>query len=401
MRARAALLAVVILLVPISLTAQRRIPRDLSGTRGFNYFAAGSHNTGEFWQKYSAAETERDLDYARRLQLNQVRTFLAYAVWEQDKPTFRRNLVHFVRAAHARGIGVMLVVGYPRGMPADSTTWPQAREWAKDLVATVGKEPGLQFWDAMNEPECCALPPTPANLQRMRFAMHMANVFRDLDRRTPVTIGATFAPNMIAMGDSVDVLSYHNYGATRTAIREEIARAKEYAAKTGKPLINTEIACVGRANPYDVALQEHMNAHVGWYIWELMITKQWGTVHGVFYPDGSVRDPSIVAALFGMFRNRGPDVVPEDPDREGWVTRTVDGNRKWLADANASWEKGLDQAEISANLLEGSQLVALHELPTREVEQLRQGAPDLPRLRADLEKYTTWLEPYRKPAGAQ
>jgi hypothetical protein len=44
-------------------------------------------------------------------------------------------------------------------------------------------------------------------------------------------------------------------------------------------------------------------------IWELMITRQWGTVHGVLYADGTVRDPSIVAALPGFFRNRGPEVM--------------------------------------------------------------------------------------------
>jgi hypothetical protein len=131
----------------------------------------------------------------------------------------------------------------------------------------------------------------------MEHARYMAKVFHELDPVTPVTIGATFAENMIEMGDAVDVLSFHNYSPTGAQIRASIEKAKQYAAKTGKPLVNSEIGCIGRANPYDIALQEHMQAHVGWYIWELMITGNWGTVHGVFYPDGTVRDPSIVAAL--------------------------------------------------------------------------------------------------------
>ena len=403
MRTRTAVMAVLLLLTPIALHGQRRIPRDLSGTRGFNYRATGARTSPEFWEQYKPAETERDLDYALPLKLNQVRVFLSWDAWTEDKPAFRRNLLHFVRAAHARGIGVMATVQYAAAMPGDSSSWPQAREWAQELVATIGKEPGLQFWDVMNEPECCELPASAENRLRMRFAVHMANVFRQLDKRTPVTIGATFADNMIAMGDSVDVLSYHNYYPTRAGIRAEIAKAKAYAARTGKPLLNTEIGCTGRANPYDVALQEHMNAHVGWYIWELMVTRRWGTVHGVFYPNGTVRDPSIVAALFGMFRNRGSDNVLEDPDREGWVTRTVDNNRKWLVDPKATWEQGLELAETSVNLLEANQLVAMHELPSREIQQLRNGPRDMPKLRADLENYTHLLEPYRKPAarGAQ
>ena len=224
-----------------------------------------------------------------------------------------------------------------------------------------------------------------------------AHMFHELDPVTPVTIGATFAENMIAMGDVVDVLSFHNYSPTRAEVRASIAKAKQYAEKTGKPLISTEIGCIARANPYDVALEEHMQAHVGWYIWELMITPSWGNVHGVFYPDGTVRDPSIVAALFGFFRNRGKNVVEDVPDRENHLTEAVTKNKAWLADPNPNWEAGLDLAEVSANLLEAAQLAPMHNLPTRQVELLRNGQPDIPALRAMLEKFTSLLEPYQLP----
>jgi hypothetical protein len=158
-----------------------------------------------------------------------------------------------------------------------------------------------------------------------------------------------------------DVLSFHNYLPTRAAIRADIAKAKAYAAKTGKALINTEIGCFARANPYDVALEEHMKANVGWYIWGCD-HPPWG-VHGVS-PNGTVRDPTV-AALFGMFRNRAEDVMPAVPDREGFVTRAVANNKKWLADASAGWEAGLDLAEFSANLLEAGQLIAMNDPPTR------------------------------------
>ncbi len=65
--------------------------------------------------------------------------------------------------------------------------------------------------------------------------------------------------------------------------------------------MDTETGCVARANPYDVTLEEHMKGKMGWYMWELMITKRWGNVHGVFYPDGTVRDPSIAAAMLPGF----------------------------------------------------------------------------------------------------
>ena len=390
-------LTALVLAVATPTLAQRRIPKDLSGVRGFNYQSAPTNGHVEHWLQYSAAETARDFDFAKRLQLNQVRVFVPYEAWAKDKAAFRKNLLHLVRAAHQRGIGVMPTIQYAPGVSMNKDRWPESKEYVADLIATIGKEPGLAFWDVLNEPECCALPPTPANRVRMEYAVYMAKMFHELDPVTPVTIGATFADNMIEMGEAQDVLSFHNYLATRAAIRADIAKAKAYAAKVGKALINTEIGCIARANPYDVVLEEHMKANVGWYIWELMITHHWGNVHGVFYPDGTVRDPTIVAALLGMFRNRGEEVVPVVPDREDFVTRAVANNKKWLADASADWSAGLDLAEISANLLEAGQLIAMDDPPTRTVALLRKGTPNTTALRAALEKYTAILEPYQLP----
>lgn len=399
MRTHRCAIAVLIATLALPMAAQRRVPKDLSGTRGFNYQSAETIGHVEFWLQYNPAVTKRDLDYAKRLQLNQVRVFVPYAAWEKDKVGLRKNLLDFVRAAHEHGIGVMPTMQYKFGEWRDKTAWPNSREFVADLVATIGKEPGLAIWDVENEPECCSLPPTPDNRLHMEHAVYMAKVFHELDPVTPVTIGATFAENMIAMGDAVDVLSFHNYSPTRAQIRAGIAKAKEYAEQVHKPLINSEIGCIARANPYDVTLLEHMQAHVGWYIWELMITGNWGTVHGVFYPDGTVRDPSIVAALLGFFRNRGDNVVEDVPDRENHLTEAVTKNKTWLADPNPDWETGLDLAEVSANLLEAAQLAPMHILPSRQVILLRNGQPDMAALRALLEKFTSILEPYQLPPG--
>ncbi|HUI58275.1 MAG TPA: hypothetical protein VLY04_25050 [Bryobacteraceae bacterium] len=395
----AAALTAFLLLQAVPAAAQRRIPKDLSGVRGFNYHSAPTTGHAEHWLQYSAAETERDFDFAKRLQLNQVRVFIPYTAWAKDKVAFRKNLLHLVRAAQQRGIGVMPTLQYAPGVTMNRDRWPESREYVADLVATIGKEPGLAFWDVSNEPDCCSLPPSAANWTRMEHAVYMAGMFHELDPVTPVTIGATFSDNMIEMGEAEDVLSFHNYLSMRAAIRADIAKAKAYAAKVNKPLIDTEIGCIARANPYDVTLEEHMKAKVGWYIWELMITLQWGYVHGVFHPDGTIRDPAIVAALFGMFRDRDEDVMPSVPDREGAVTRAVINNKKWLADANAAWEAGLDLAEVSANLLEAGQLIAMYDPPTRTVDVLRKGTPNMTALRAAIEKYTAILEPNELPPG--
>ena len=374
-----------------------RTPVDTSTIRGANYCYAEYGGHAGMWTNYSPTITERDLNYAQKLGINQIRCFITCQACQNNPDLFRQNLLHLVRAADQRGIGVMPVVGYNRQMMDEG--YPGTEAWAKLLVSTLGKEPGLAFWDVCNEPD---YPSTPTNrvASRIAFARHMANLFRRLDGQTPVTIGFAYEYTMEQCVDDVDVLVFHNYMQTREAVRIDIEKAKRAAAKARKQVINDEMGCVCRANPYDMTIQEHMNAHIGYYLWELMIvwngTRGWGDVHGIFYPDGTIRDPSIPMAVMGIFRNRGPDVVLERPNREGRVTRTISDARNWLANPNGDWRAGLDIAEVAANLLESAQLVPPRELPTRQVEVLRRGQEDLPALRTLLEKDIVSLQPYAR-----
>lgn len=78
--------AIALLMVAtLPVTAQRRVPKDLTGVRGFNYQSAETIGHAEFWLQYNPSVTERDLDYAVRLQLNQVRVFVPYAAWEMRR----------------------------------------------------------------------------------------------------------------------------------------------------------------------------------------------------------------------------------------------------------------------------------------------------------------------------
>ncbi len=377
----------------------RRTPADLSTIRGANYRGAAAADTTEYWRYYDAVETQRDLTYADRLKLNQLRVFVNYAAWQADKAAFRKNLIDLARACDRHHIGLMVTVG-------DTQTFIDAggaidrgriRDFVAELVAAVGQEPALAFWDASNEPDYNP-PGSPRDRQekRMEIARLIASALHELDKETPVTIGVASEPNMEALGDAVDVLSFHDYLPTRAAVARDIARATAFAAKSGKQVINTEIGCIARANPYDVTLEEHMKARVGWYIWELMITKRWGDVHGVFYPDGTVRDPAIPAAMFGLFRNRSDTALLEVVDRESGATKAVRRGQAWMESADGNWEAGLDSAETLANLLESAQLVAMRQPPTRTIDLLRKGSPNAAALRELIPKYIEMLRPYQR-----
>ena len=374
-------------------------PRDPSLFRGFNYTPAGvvspRHHI-DTWVHYDSATIKFDLDLAKSLNLNQVRIFVPYAVFTEDKDALPAKLRHFVRECHKRNIGVMPVIGSGQWI-RDTTQRDKGIEWVQFLVNAISKEPGLAFWDVMNEPDW---PTTPRervlrNFENCRF---MAKTFHKLDPNTPVTIGMAFVEGMIELADCVDLLQFHDYMQTSGEIRDTISRAKLFAAKVNKPLVNGELGCIARANPYDITLQEHMNAKVGWYIWELMIVRKgWGTVHGVFYEDGSVRDPSIAAAIMGFFRKRGADILPVIPDKEGWVTKVIDQSDKWLKDPGRNWKNGLDIAEIAAHLLEAGELTAMRIPPTNMVQMLRQGEVNLEALKELIVKFKNQLELFKLP----
>ncbi|HEX5397838.1 MAG TPA: hypothetical protein VFY06_02180 [Verrucomicrobiae bacterium] len=374
---------------------------DYSAIRGANYTAATGHHL-EHWLHYDPKVTDRDLGYAKRINVNQIRVFLSYSAYLTNREVFLTNLVLLTRACQAHGIGLMPVVTYKSEMIHESAPYPLSRAWARDLLDAIGHEPALAFWDVFNEPD---YPPTSTNFAaRIAYARVMAQMFRELDTRrprTPVTIGFTYETNMEKNADVVDVLSYHDYSPTREEVQSNITAAFTFSAKVHKPVINTETACTCRANPYDMVIQEFSDAHMGFYIWELMITEYWGNVHGVFYPDGTVRDPSIPAAMLGFYRNRGTNVVLEFPDREGWVTRTVTNSVAWLNDPNASYARGLDLAETAANLLEANELVAMRDLPSRHVLLLREESPDPARLRELLADFVKKLEPYERKNAAR
>jgi len=371
--------------------------KDPSLIRGFNYtpaYVAAPRHHVDCWVHYDSATIEFDLDLAKSLNLNQVRVFVPYAAYTEDKEGLPSKLRHFTRECHKRGIGVMPVVGAGPWL-RDTTLRDQAREWARFLVDVLSEEPGLAFWDIMNEPDW---PSTPRDrvLRNFEYCKFMSKTFHELDPHTPITIGMAFVDGMIEMADYVDVLQFHDYMQTREQIRNNITRAKEFSAKVNKPLINGEIGCIARANPYDITLQEHMNAKVGWYIWELMIVRKgWGTVHGVFYEDGTVRDPSIVAAIMGFFRKRSGDILPSIPDQEGWVTKVIDMSNKWLDNKEKTWNEGLDIAETAAHLLESGELTAMRIPPTWEVESLRQGEENMQLLKELIIRFKIQLEPYK------
>ena len=366
---------------------------DCTQIRGFNYtpaYVAEPRHHIDTWVNYDPEETAFNLDLAQGLKLNMARVFVPYQCFTELGDELTPRLQDFARQCNERGIGMVPVVGSGR-WTRDTTLRSQAREWVEFLVSALKDEPNLMMWDLMNEPDLNRRM-KESNFENCKL---MYGLFKEMDPATPLTIGMEKVSCMIEMADYADILQFHNYSETRDEVRDTIARAQAFADKVGKKVFNGEMGCVARANPYDVTLEEHMKAGMGWCIWELMIVeKGWGTVHGVFYGDGTVRDPSIPAAILGYFRNRS-NPFPEFPDREDKIGSVLSRTEAWKKAGGKDFEEGIHIAEVGANMLESAQLAPMHDAPNAQVERVRK-SQDLKELRALLDRQYALLKPYKK-----
>ena len=356
---------------------------DYSKIRGVCYLG---------WRE-DEATVRTQLGYAKRIGINSTRIWLGG--YDRDPQGFIKSLKNYVKIANEMGISVMPILWNGNGLdPAilEESYWEEYGDgYVRATVNALKGMDGLLCWDIMNEPTCNDYynkSPEDEKEARadkiFRFVRHYCQLVKEIAPKNDITVGVTY-PKAIerASADLVDVISFHDYLQTRAEITASYELAKSIADKYGKQMINSETGCIGRSNPYDLALQIAGEYNVGWYIFELMIGGYWGDIHGIFYPDGTVRDPSIVAACLGIFRNRDLSTsVPEYPDKEGHVTAAIklveeafSESKESFRSTRASTDAILEAAERCANLLEASQMVPMHDMPSAKIAAWRKQDP--------------------------
>lgn len=409
---------------------------DYSHIRGFNYTASYAKDDRDFWEHYRHDVVDREMGYAQRMNLNSARIFLPYVSYLRDPSGFLAGVKDFVQTAWAHGISTSPIVYFGRPFypdfeekePAEgeprlvSMLKPEnyhlADEYFDDLCDAIGGEPGLLFWDIANEPGYHTpnfvtfypeepafrqeLSPMPEDMESFRakqelvwqFIRHAIAHVREKDPVNALGVGNTYAyeiePSKTA--PLVDILVYHDYFETRSRVRNVCEIMKRLSEQYHKPVINNETCCLCRSNPYDMALEILQEYHFGFYVFELMIgNDMWQRVHGICYPDGTVRDPSIVAAVQGFFRNRTSSALPENVNEEGSADLAIrlatkalsDTADRWNRDSKKKAEQLLEAAEYICNLLEAGQYVPMRIPPTARVEAYRaQENPNVEEIRA-------------------
>lgn len=413
--------------------------KDYSTLRGFNYTQSSTVSDTGFWDHYDHAIVDRELGYAHRLGLNSARVFLPYSSYHRDAQAFLSSVKDFVQTAWKHGISTSPIIYHGfRFLPEDfeykptvagtlpplpktvltPACWTLGETYFDDLLAAIGGEPGLLFWDISNEPGyhddfLTWYDGEPEYLQTFRqkpdmevlranqektweIVRHFCKYVKAKDPRHDIGIGNIFIfetePSRTI--DLVDIIIFHDYSATRGRMRRIYDMAKALQEKYGKPVINNETCCLCRSNPYDMTLEMLEEYKFGWYLFELMIGADgWNRVHGVVYPDGTVRDPSIVAALYGFYRKRGEGILTANVNQEHYVNDLArragllleEMNSNAFARRSDDAQRLLELCEYAANLLEAGELIPMAYPPTAKVAAYRrQAKPDTDEIKAWL-----------------
>ncbi|MDR0909679.1 MAG: hypothetical protein LBM77_07925 [Spirochaetaceae bacterium] len=356
-----------------------KLQNDYSFVRGVCHgpgFGTDVAKMREIWR--------RDFGYMKRLNLNSIRFWMSEEAWKKDNEGYCKMLKSYAKEAAEADITLMPIFFNGNALdtftPLTAAEWSLAEAYSRAVINTLKDEPNIIMWDAINEPFCCEyLHNAPENEKEERWnnirdwTRKCCQMIAGIDRTIPLTVGHELAPHVETSADLVDVISYHDYLHTRAEMEGALKMTIDFAK--GKPVMNTETGCACRANPYDAELELCARYHIGFYIFNLIIEGPWADVHGLVYPDGTVRDPSIAAAVMGFFRKRSDDRILYNPNREHHAEIAISRLQEALSIkvnhmhrfSAAGVDEILDAAEYGADILEAAEMVAMRNPPSAKI----------------------------------
>ncbi|MBW4329935.1 cellulase family glycosylhydrolase [Stakelama sp. CBK3Z-3] len=316
---------------------------DPGNVRGAVYVPAGAWNAPQMWKNFSRAEADRDLGYARELNLNSLRVWASYEYWQMDPEKFAANFDSFLASAKAHHIRILValfenvgeeptqanmwstdprtafaILSPARAIAADNTRWEAPRKFVRWFMKRYGDDDRLLAIEVMNEPQYRG-----QKVATLPFAMDMFRTAKAVQGTVPLTIGTNtldVAEKFVPLG--LDILQFHNnFPQDDASFRSNVAAAMALGKRAGIPVWLTEwqrirsggsgwadepVTSGDAGISYGPLAHDVRQYHIGNFFWSLMVKRAYlkvqrfkGTVNGLVWPDGSVASLADARAIAG------------------------------------------------------------------------------------------------------
>ena len=334
---------------PVETASQEEL--DPIDVRGALYLPARAFNHYQMWANYDRGVIERDLGYAKLIDLNAIRTWLSIEYWREDPEAHAERVEHFLSAAEERDIKVLFCyfdgVGKEPNQkrltntnlrtatavqsPADTVIdnpdkWDEPREFIRWFMDLYRDDDRLLGIEAMNE---------PGWRKGMRvFTKAMLETMKEERGDVPLTVGSTSVTNDVFYRDwGSEIMQFHyNFPRGRRTFRDTLRQINVIADRMEIPFWLTEWQRVRDARGFHKAPPPEQRvpnyssmapviheAGVGNFFWSLMLKpahvrtqRKNGILNGVFHEDGAVwslDDARSIKAMSG-------DATFDDPPEE-------------------------------------------------------------------------------------
>lgn len=312
--------------------------------RGAIYIPANAYNAPQMWKDFNARETERDLGYAQKINLNALRSWASYEYWKADPAKFQSNFDQYLAIARRHGIRILISLFENDGVQPTAenmwttdphkafaiqspgaaiatgpeTGWEGPRDFVTWFMKRYGNDDRLIAIEIMNEPRR----PGGHDPASAAFAKSMLATAKTLHGSVPLTMGTQAIRETDDYIPGIDIIEFHdNFPQNLEAIRGVIDGAIAAGKRTGMPVWLTEwqrvrpggsgfgnerVAPGERGTDY-ASLASTVNGYpIGTFFWSLMVKRAYlpgqrfkGTVNGLFWPDGSVINLADARAIAG------------------------------------------------------------------------------------------------------
>ncbi|WP_185782282.1 glycoside hydrolase family 2 TIM barrel-domain containing protein [Croceivirga lutea] len=206
----------------MALTISSKKLQQLSNLKGVNYYPTNTA-WNMFGENFNRDVITNDFQLIHSLNINTIRIFIPYKASIEDI----NQLIEVLDEAHKHNLGAIVTLFDFYGTYLDSDQ-EQNKSYVSTIVGALTGHKALLAWDIKNEPDLDFT--NRSKSQVLKWLKNTICLIKNIDSKTPITIGWAKAKNAIYLKDEVDFICFHFYDEP-TLLKKEYQLLQEQTNK--------------------------------------------------------------------------------------------------------------------------------------------------------------------------